>query len=402
MNTVMETDLPYLSRELDRHGNERLYVRRNGKRVRLRVPEGTPDFAKAYSRAVDQLGLPPSRRQQAAAAVRVWPKNSFGWLANQYFASKGEGGFLDLDEESRRAKRNLIELCLDMAHTETDSDPMGNCPLKHLSAQKMKRMIEAADGKGARTNRRKHLSALCSWAVDQTPSLLASNPVRDIKAGRAAKTSGFYTWLIPDVQQFLHYHRNQNTRRSRKAILALGLLLFAGTRRQDMVTLGKQNCRGATPGELGDVIRYIPKKTIKVRREVSQKPLLPILRQIIMEAADITGDMTFLVTDYGKPFTEAGFGNWFRDRCDEAGLKQCTAHGLKKAGATIAAENGATTRQLMAMFDWDTPAMAEVYSRAAEQKRLAGEAMFLISLDRSENEDCRTLDGIGDPACRTA
>jgi integrase len=101
--------------------------------------------------------------------------------------------------------------------------------------------------------------------------------------------------------------------------------------------------------------------------------------------------LTSLVTAHGNPFSEAGFGNWFRDRCDEAGLPRCTAHGLKEAGATIAAENGATTRQLMAMFDWDTPAMAEVYTRAAEQRRLAGEAMFLISLDRIENENCRTL-----------
>ena len=144
-------------------------------------------------------------------------------------------------------------------------------------------------------------------------------------------------------------------------------------------------------------IRYIPKKTIKRRRDVSQKPLLPILKQIIADSP--CGEMTFLVTEYGKPFTPAGFGNWFRDRCDEADLPQCTAHGLKKAGATIAAENGATTRQLMAMFDWDTPAMAEVYTRAAEQKRLAGEAMFLISLDRSENEDCRTIEaGVVAPA----
>ncbi|MES5482099.1 integrase [Bradyrhizobium sp. INPA03-11B] len=88
------------------------------------------------------------------------------------------------------------------------------------------------------------------------------------------------------------------------------------------------------------------------------------------------------MTDYGKPFTEAGLGNWFRDRCDEAGLPQCTAHGLKKAGATIAAETGATTRQLMAMFDWASPTTAEVHTRAAAaQKRLAGEAMFLISLE---------------------
>jgi hypothetical protein len=62
---------------------------------------------------------------------------------------------------------------------------------------------------------------------------------------------------------------------------------------------------------------------------------------------------------------------------------------LKKAGATIAAESGATTRQLMAMFDWTTESMAEVDTRAAEKKRLAGQAMFLIWLDRNGNENCR-------------
>jgi integrase len=216
------------------------------------------------------------------------------------------------------------------------------------------------------------------------------NPVRDLKAGRRIKGGGFYTWTIPDVQQFLAHHSGALTQ-SRKARLALGLLLFGGMRRQDMVTIGKQHCRGAQLDTLGDWIRYTPKKTLWRRREISQKPLLPVLKRIIEDADDILGDLTFLVTAYGKPFTEAGFGNWFRDRCDEAGLPRCTAHGLKKAGATIAAENGATTRQLMAMFDWDTPAMAEVYTRAAEQRRLAGEAMFLISLDRTENENCRTL-----------
>jgi hypothetical protein len=56
-----------------------------------------------------------------------------------------------------------------------------------------------------------------------------------------------------------------------------------------------------------------------------------------------------------------------------------------------AAENGATTRQLMAMFGWDTPDMAEVYTRAAEQKRLVGKGMIPISLGRSENTDCYSV-----------
>jgi site-specific recombinase XerD len=400
MSAIMgQADLQYLSREKNRHGRDVIYVRRNGKRIRVKDPEGTTAFARAYADAVDKLGASPSKRPKPDSGVRVWPKNTFGWLGNEYFKSKGEGEFLALDEESRRARRNDLEICFEIPLSDDDPDPMGNCPIKHLSAQKMKRMIEMKDGPGARTNRRKHLSALCSWAVENKH--MPSNPVRDIKSGRAQKGNGYYTWLIPDVQQFLHFHRGQLQsadkragRRSRKAILALGLLLFAGTRRQDMVTLGKQNARGDKPGVLGDWLRYIPKKTIKIRREVSQKPMLPVLKAIITEMSDVLGDMTFLVTEQGKPFSEAGFGNWFRDRCDEAELPMCTAHGLKKAGATIAAENGATTRQLMAMFDWDSPRMAEVYTRAAEQKRLAGEAMFLISLDRTKNENCRTLDPV--------
>jgi hypothetical protein len=59
-----------------------------------------------------------------------------------------------------------------------------------------------------------------------------------------------------------------------------------------------------------------------------------------------------LVNAYGQPFTKAGFGNRFRDWCDSAALPHCDAHKLCKAGALIAAENGATKKQLMAIFGW--------------------------------------------------
>lgn len=381
---AMETDLPYLSREKDRHDNERLYVRRHGKRRRIRAAEGTPDFAKHYSEALDSLELPAEIDQRKA--VEASQKGTFRWLGTLYFGSKGDGEFLKLAKESRRARRNDLEECFRYPFADDDPDPTGNCPLRYLSAQKMKRLIEAKEGDGAQANRRKHLSALCAWGVENKH--LSSNPVRDIKAGTAQqkkKGGGYYTWTIPDVQQFLERHGVGT-----KGRLAMSLLLFSGARRQDMVTLGKQNCRGTRPDVLGDWIRYIPKKTLYKRRDVSQKPLLPVLKEVI--ATSPCGLLTFLETAQGKPFTAAGFGNWFRERCDEAGLPMCTAHGLKKAGATIAAENGATTRQLMAMFDWSTASMAETYTKAAEQKKLAGEAMFLISLDRKQNDDCLTLE----------
>jgi hypothetical protein len=52
--------------------------------------------------------------------------------------------------------------------------------------------------------------------------------------------------------------------------------------------------------------------------------------------------------------------------------------GLRKAGATIAAENGATDRQLMAMFDWMSASQATIYTEAANRKRLAGQGMRLL------------------------
>lgn len=51
--------------------------------------------------------------------------------------------------------------------------------------------------------------------------------------------------------------------------------------------------------------------------------------------------LTFLTTSLGKPFTAAGFTNWFREACNAAGLpKGTSAHGLRKAAARRLAEAG--------------------------------------------------------------
>jgi integrase len=112
-------------------------------------------------------------------------------------------------------------------------------------------------------------------------------------------------------------------------------------------------------------------------------PVLPELRAAI--DACPSNDMTFLTTEFGRPFTANGFGNWFKKRCREAGLEHCSAHGLRKAGATLAAENGATEHQLMAIFGWADPKQAAHYTKMARRKRLTGDAMHLISLSDNAN-----------------
>jgi integrase len=99
--------------------------------------------------------------------------------------------------------------------------------------------------------------------------------------------------------------------------------------------------------------------------------------QRILDASP-TGNLAYLTTAYGRPFTVAGFGMRFREWCNRAGLPQCSAHGLRKAGAALAAENRATEHQLMAIFGWRTIQEAERYTKAARRKKMAGDAMPLL------------------------
>ena len=104
--TNMETNLPYLARDKDRHGNPRIYVRRNGKRVRIREQEGTLEFAKAYAKALEKLcGELPVR---AAPLLTTHPKDTLGYMGAKYFASKE---FEAIARKSQQARRSCLEEC---------------------------------------------------------------------------------------------------------------------------------------------------------------------------------------------------------------------------------------------------------------------------------------------------
>jgi len=87
----------------------------------------------------------------------------------------------------------------------------------------------------------------------------------------------------------------------------------------------------------------------------------------------------------GTPFVKESFGNWFRHACREEGCPGST-HGLRKAGATRAAENGATVNQLMALFGWKTEKMALLYTGKADRKHLASIAGPLLLGAQKTNE----------------
>jgi len=369
MNTL-KIDLPHLSEESDRHGNVRLYARRHGRRIRIRASRGSKDFAAAYAAALEKLSerAPPDTTPQLQRA----PRSSLGWLAVLYF---GSDEFRALDPKSQTTRRAIIESCLRETIKDDSADLMRDCPLPFVTAAKIKRLRDfKKDKPAAANNRRKYLSAMFGWGIENGHARV--NPVRDVRRLKYA-SEGFHTWTVDEVRQFIIRHPIGT-----KAYVALCLLLFVGVRRGDLVQLGKQHINNGW-------LRFAPSKTLYKRTTRTEKPILAPLAAAI--AAGPVGDLTFVVTEYGKAFTANGFGGWFRDRCDEAALPQCSAHGLRKAGATILAEHGATERQLMAAYDWSSPSQAAVYTKAANQKRLAGQVMpLLMDMDGEGTSDCRT------------
>jgi integrase len=379
----MKIECRYLVADTDRHGNKRLYVRRSGRKIRIREPMGSQAFAAAYERAVERLSNLTLPKDDDAPT-----RGTVGWLGACYFAS---GEFASLEPQTQRVIRGTLESCFREPHRDDDPTQMGFCPLEHFGPSKVKRLRDLKrDKPGAANGRRKWLSAMFNWAVDQTPPLVTTNPVRDVKRIKYA-TDGFHTWTESEIEAFEQRHPIGT-----RARLAMALLLFTGVRRSDLVRLGPEHV-------VNGWLRFVPHKTRKKRPGVSEKPWLPVLAEIV--AASPCGKKTFLETNRHGPFQDNAFSSWFGARCAEAGIPHCTAHGLRKAGAARAAESGATINQLMAVFDWLTPAMAKIYTDKADRKRMSGQAMALLSEKRihfSDNAECPTGPSGGVPPTPSA
>lgn len=359
----MPRKLPkYCVEDVDRYGNVRIYLRRNGlPKVRLEGTPWAPAFMAAYEAAM-AVDAPEPKQGGVGAAQGSWR-----WLCQQYFGSVAFGG---LDAATRARRRASLEATFVEPLKPGSDRTYADFPIERMTtvAIRVLRDRKAATPEGA-NNRLKAIRGVFKWATSKEIELVATNPARDVGKIIVA-TDGHHTWSITEVKQYIKRHP-----KGTKAYLALCLLLFAGGRRSDVVLFGPQHFEGGW-------LRYTQHKGRNKNPMTLEVPVLPVLAAAI-SATPVIGTTAFLVTHAGKPFTSNGFGNWLKDRCVEAGLPHCSAHGLRKAGATIAAENGATVKQLMAMFGWRTSQMAELYTKKAEQKRLAHGGMAFIDFERT-------------------
>ena len=328
---------PYLHLERSRTGAAVWYVRKGrGERTRINARFGTPEFMEEYNAA---LAKTPGRLSKEQ-------KGSLEWLIARYRES---AAWLGLSKATRYQREKIFQGVIKTAGKEQFAE------------------IKRKDLAAARDDRRetpflaanfvKAMRGLFKWAVDAEH--LEFDPSDGVKT-TTPKTDGFHAWTEDEIARF-EARWPVGTRER----LALALFIYTGLRRGDIARLGPQ---------------HISNGVISIKAEKTGTdiiiPVLPELSAIIN--ASETGKDVFLVSRLGKPMTKESLGNWFKDACKAAGVPG-SAHGLRKAGATRAANNGATVAQLDAIFGWSGGKMAALYTKKADRIRLAREGMGKMS-----------------------
>lgn len=357
----------------DRHGNHRVYYRPKKGMPKIRL-HGTPwgsEFMAAYQAAIDGTPVPsPTAVVKPGPPIRK-PAGEGTWrhLCERYFAAPEFT--TGLDARTRKVRRSILELTFEEPIAPGSPLKFADFPLARFTPKAVRALRDRrADAPEAANARLKAMRQAFAYGI--AAQLAESNPARDVPYLRG-QVDGHHTWSLEEVGRFVARHPPGT-----KGYLALALLLFTGCRRADVVAFGRQHISKGW-------LHYTQNKNRNRDPVTLDLPVLPVLTAAIaampLRPAGHEQELAFLITQFGRAFTANGFGNWFRKRCTEAGLPHCSAHGLRKAGASIAAENGATEAQLMAIFGWRNPKQAAFYTRKARQKVLAGAAMHLIRLD---------------------
>jgi integrase len=188
---------------------------------------------------------------------------------------------------------------------------------------------------------------------------LRSDPTQGIKPPKKPARpgeKGRHTWSEDEIEVYRRQHLLGTPAR-----LALELLIGTAQRKSDVVRMGRQHLRQ------GGTTIYVEQQKTGWRGEI------PIDADLAAALGHVpAGNLTFLVTSFAVPYTVAGFGNAFREWCNEAGLpKHCSSHGLRKAACRRLAEAGCTPHQIAAISGHLSLSEVERYTKAVEQVRLA-------------------------------
>ena len=326
--------LPYVHEFIDRHGRLRRYVRKEGKQIALPGLPGSPEFMAAYQVALRMSPTPIATRNREGTLAAV---------AERFFQSTD---FVNLKAGSQKTYRKALGPVL-AAH--------GYRQVADLEPDKARRVIENIGRRapGMANLTRSVLAKLFNYAMDI--GLRRDNPFARVPRYRLGR---HHTWTESEL--FTYERRWRLGTRER---LAYAVLLYTVQRVGDAVRMQRSH---VTDGAL----HLIQDKT-GVALAI---PLHPALIDAIKAGPSLG---LYLIGDRaGRPIKAPALSALILAAAASAGLpRECVAHGLRKAGMRRLAEHGCTTKQIAAMSGHKSLREIERYTEAAEQKKLAAQAV---------------------------
>jgi len=321
------------------------YFRRPGyPRVPLPGLPGLADFMAAYqvalAQAAEPIGAKRSKPGTVAAVVAAYLDSTL------HFGSRAKG--------TQIMRRTILE----RFREQYGDHPIASVPQKFIAAVLAKKRPHAA------RNWLKTLRALCQFAIEQ--QFMRENPTHGIKLP-SVKSAGHHTWTDEEIAQFEAKHPIGS-----KARLALGLLLYTAQRRGDVIEMGMQHIRNGA---------------VVLRQKKTSKPMIIPIRPELQAILDGTPSqhLSFLTTRTGQPYRPHDFTEQFRKWCDDAGLpKRCRVHGLRKAACRRMAEAGYSANEIAAWSGHATLTEIRRYTDAADQERMARNAMARENVGRTK------------------
>jgi site-specific recombinase XerD len=206
-----------LSREATRHGKPVWYVRRNGKRIRLRAKYGTPEFDAEYQAALTST---PQSSQKGAPAVET-----LAWLVERY---RDSSEWTKLSVATRRQREHFLKQAIETA---------GNKPVGAITTTAIKAGIERRSKTPAQARHfLEVMRGLFRWAQDA--QLVRVDPTATVKNPKRSRNAGYRPWTEEDVAA---YERRWPIGTRQR--VWLDVLLYTGLRRGDAVSFGRQHIR---------------------------------------------------------------------------------------------------------------------------------------------------------------
>jgi integrase len=260
------------------------------------------EFMAMYQAALDGMPLPKAE----TVAPRTKP-GTVDWLVSAYRSS---ATFKALAPETQRTRANILENFRSVDGDKHIFLTVNGKPVMVLKAHNLQAIINKKSiTPFAQRNLLNTLRAMFKWAVSE--GNLPDDPTVGVTRPRIkSKTEGYRTWTDAEMEQYMARHPIGT-----KAYLAFVLLRDTGVRRGDAVRLGPQHIRH-------DLLPKSPHGYLSVVQGKTGTLVEVPITDALWAAIDATpsNHLTFLVTRQGQPFSDAGFTNWFRDRCNEAGL----------------------------------------------------------------------------------